>query len=346
LGLALFGVCLLAPQDPDLSGASAAFRALDPIEQQLIVRRLERSILFDPDQLLQDIMSKQQSFEHYPLAPPRAFHDPARWAPGVAPDRTVIAAGTPEHAALRARIPAIDITPHLHKAVFYDWGSGQVVRREHRLSDPEFFDNLLHGYPPGADAAVAHVIALLDNDAKQRKLASYYEHLYADLEARVFEGVTIYEGWYSEQIVDVPDVDSVPFAREILGTHAYRSPIPAGRKRAALYQQIRDHAVVFRDYRTLRESAALAFVTADPQCDPKYRLLVPRFHYLLAKADNDVAVIAETLEKTHNRARLLETVDKEIESGPSKFQMRELRRDELRALANKLREMALGSLPP
>ena len=338
---------LLAPQEPAPAASSdplAKFEALPENQRRTIMRGLERQILLDPDPAIQNIVSLARNFNDYPDATPRTFHDPKKWARRVAPNRVLVRQGTDKHRAVRNAIPTVPFLTELHCAVRYDWGTGQVVRRAQPLNDVEVFDNLLHGYPPGSDAAVAHVLATLDNVPEHRPMAAYLEHLYADLKARAYEDITLYEAWYTGEVLDVPDVDSIPFAVQILKTRSFRSPIPRGRKRTDLYQKIREHTLKFRLYRTLREAAAAGYVRAEPVLDPKYQLLVPRFHYLWAAEREDAERVAAWLEKLPDRAALLTEIDQTFKSDPKAFELREGRKEQTAAMAAKVRGLAMASL--
>ena len=331
-------------QDPT-STPIETFRALPEDRQISILRSLDRRILLDPNSAIQAVVSLARAFDSYPVAERRTFHDPKKWTKGVAPKRTVVRAGTPAHQRLRSTLPAVPFLTDLHKAVWYDWSSGRVVRREQALSRDEVFENLLHGYPPGSDAAAAHVLAALDTDGDRRPMAAYLDHLYADLKARVYEDVTLYEAWYSGKVVDVPDVDAIPFAIQILKTRAFRSPIPKGRKRTRLYQQISEHTTDHRRYRTLREAAAGGFVRAEPKIDPTYLPLVPRFHFLWASEQEDPERVAAWLADLPDRAAFLAKIDQAWKADSEAFQRREARKLAVAEMADKVRGLALGELP-
>lgn len=330
-----------AAADPD---PLERFRRLSPERRTDVVRLLERRVLLDPDPTIQRIVSKARSFSSYPIEPPRRAFDPERWAPGVAPARRRVPKGSAQWLEVRRRIPPVEALPGLHAAIRYDWAGGRVVRRAERLTPTEVFANALSGHPPGTDAALAHVLAELDRDASIRPLAEYFEHLYADLRGRVYENVTLYEAWYSGEVVDVPDVDAIPFAVRILKTRAYRSPIPRGPRRTALYSRIRDAAFALRRYRTLREAAAAVFVHPDPPIDPTYRPLVSRLHYLWAKLEEDTARLAARLAETPDRGRLLRELDQEMQKESSAFERAAARKERLRAAAQRVRAAAIASL--
>lgn len=313
----LLALCLVPQGGPD--DALNRLQAMTAERQAEVVEILESVLRSDSDPAIRRIVSLDRGYQNYPEVEPRTAHDPKVWARGVAPDRVLVPIGSRAHDELRKRVPPIAILPDLHKAVFYDWGTARVVRRSEPLTPAEYVGNCLNGYPPGSDAALAEVLAILDRNEEQKAVSAYLDHLYAELDARVYEGVTIYEAWYSEQVLDVPDVDAIPFARQILKTRAYRSPIPAGRRRTELYQKVSEAAFSNRIYRTTREAAAAAFVSAEPKMDPTYARLAPRFHYLYTTVDNDPEKLAELIEAAPDRQALLQQADAAIEGNPMAY---------------------------
>ena len=192
--------------------------------------------------------------------------------------------------------------------------------------------------------AAAEVLSLLDTDKRQRKIGAYLENLYADLDARVYAGVTLYEAWCSGKVLAVPDVDSIAFERTILGTRRFKSPIPADKRRDRLYQRIQDHAFAFRKYRTLREACAAAFVAAEPKLDPIYDRLVPRFHYLFATKDHDPEAVAKFVSRFADRDAFVEKLDKEIGSRTENVDKRREQQAVMSAMQRRIREGALNYL--
>jgi hypothetical protein len=114
----------------------------------------------------------------------------------------------------------------------------------------------------------------------------------------------------------VPDVDAIPFAKRILRDDSFVSPIPAGARRAGLYEKIKAGALRMRKYRTLREAAAAAFVAASAQIAPGYEALIPRFHLVLGLNGNDPERVARVLEGIGSREELLRLLDDLILKGP------------------------------
>lgn len=297
--------------------------------QHSLVRNLERRIQLDPNPAIQRIVSMQRDHGKLPLADDPPYHRADRWAKGVAPTRELVVQGDEQHTALRKRFPSQVLLPDLHKAIWYEWVTGRIVRRDKPLSKREVMENIFHGYPPGSDDTLAHLLKKFDNDPKMQRMGQYLGNLYADLGAQVFEGITLYEAWYSGETIDVPDVDAIPFERKILKTRRFKSPIPAGKRRTDLYKKIRDKAFEYRKYRTLREAAAAAFLRADPQMDPMYKLLVPRFHYLYVVLDDDTDAVARLLRNVPNRNILIQRVDERIKGSSREYQKRLKRKKHL-----------------
>ncbi len=341
---------LLAPQQPPDSQPESqsqrptnyleVYQAFPDARKQTLVRGLLRRVQLDPHPAIQRIVSMQQSPRRLPVQKPRVAHDADVWAKDVAPARKLIRAGTRAHDALRQRVPPVRFLPHLHRGIRYDWLSGRVVRRARELTPDEVIENLWRGYPPGTDWAVARILARLDTDKKQRKVGAYLDHLYADLGANTYEGVTLYEAWYSAQNIAVPDVDAIGFAVKVLRDRSFKSPIPGGRRRERLYGKIRDHALAFRVHRTLIEAAAAAFVAADPVMEPEYHKLLPRFHYLFAAHDDDIEAVAKqvtAVRGSKQRDRFVARITKKLENDVQAWQLYEHRKKELEHLAARLR---------
>ncbi len=333
-----------AQDDPDL----VRFRELGFRQKAAVIRAIERSLQGVDDPILQRFRDWSYEIESLPEAsasPP--IHDPSRYAKaeheaGRAPARTIVPPDAAPHRAVADRFDRSAFLPDLIAEVRYDWAAGRVVRGP-ALGYDELFANALHGYAPGTDHAIARVLAALDQDPEQRKLASWFGHTYCDLDARAFPPITFYDAWYSGRTVDVPDVDAIPFAWDILGWKHYRSPL-SGPPRDRLYEAIRDGALRYRIHRTQCEAAAAGAIAAEPRMDPMYALLVPRFHFLWQDVGDDIdALVTRLADK--DRTALLDEVDQRIrEPSGTAFERRELRRRELAAASSRVTELARAAL--
>lgn len=338
---ALF-LLLAVPQEPAAAEATellTAFRALPLEQQKVVLGTLERRIQTSPDELVQRISGRRKGKGAYGPPTPVVGHDPKVYAP-VAPTRALVAMGTAEWQRARERYPVRTLLPGLTAEVAYDWATGKPAWLGETTAEDVRFSNLVHGWMPGADHAVAQVLATLDTDPHQRQLAEWFHHAYATLQGRVFQDISLYEAWYSGEQVDVPDVDAIAFARKVLKTASFVSPIPDGRRRDRLYQQVRDAAVGHRQYRTLREVAAATFVSANPPVDPTYAPLIGRCHYLWAKTGYDPDAFAKVLAETGDRSTLLENVDQALKNDPAAHELRMQASEQMAALAAWLRQLA------
>ena len=256
--------------------------------------------------------------------------------------RSVFAEGSQRQVAQRQLFPAPPFLRSLHPQVVYDWARGQAVSGKPPDSSQRFAA-LLAGFAPGSDAAVALLLQQLDADFEQRLAGAWFAHTYADRDGRVFAGITLYDAWYSGKTVEVPDVDAIAFARLVLHTDSFVSPIPEGRRRERLYQQIHEAFGRYREYRTLREVAAAAFVTAEPDLDPIYRELVGRMHFLWARLGYDPARVAQKLNGG-DRSELLTILDDALRNNADAAQLRTEARTALSTMATLVRTTALAEL--
>jgi hypothetical protein len=296
---------------PTAADLLARFGKLDPERRTTVARAIERRLQRSNDAVLQRIVSRERGSGAYPLRQPATWYDTAELAP-VATPRQAVQPGAALHTASTRGMVAFEFLPDLHTHVVYDWGLGKAVRGPHELSDDQRFANCVHGYPPGTDHAVAQVLEAMDTDPAQRRLGSYFEHLYADRNGKVFVGVTLFAAWSSGRQIEMPDTDAIAFARHVLDTRSFTAPIPDDRRRERLYQQIRDAFASHREYRTLCCAAAAAFVAGTPRLDETYQPLVKRCHWLWVQCDYDPKVFAERLRKAADRSQFLREIDASI----------------------------------
>lgn len=343
-GAPLLLLPLLAPQDPPAQEAPPPaaetlldrYLRLDRDRRNTVVRNIERRLLRVNDDVLQRIAGFERGLASYEARGEPTFFRTADYAP-VATTRRLIRAGSAAHGKATAGMAPLLFLPDLQACVVYDWGAGKAVRVADGLDDDRRFQNYVRGYPPGADHAVARILAALDHDPGQRKLASYFGHLYADRNGGVYEDVTLFDAWHSGTVVEVPDTDAIAYAREILLTRSFTSPIPPDRRRERLYRKIRAGFGDHREYRSLRLAAAAAFVVATPRFEPTYEPLVRRCRWLWMQCDYDVERFGKRLAETGDRAEFLAAIDRAIASSP---EVVDGERDVMQARADFLRTLA------
>ncbi|MBK8974502.1 MAG: hypothetical protein IPM29_01110 [Planctomycetes bacterium] len=326
------------------------FAGLDFRRKAVIVRTLQRQLATLDDPALRRIAAWRTDTAGLPDArsEPLVF-DPARWASeehaaGRAPSRTPIARDDPRWQRLAQRYARPPWLPELRREVDYDWADGRLVRLQ-PLDYDALFANAAYGFAPGTDEALAGILLRLDRAGgeRQRKLGTWFAHTYCDLEAHCYPGITLYDAWYSGEQVDVPDVDAIPFAWEILGQRSLRSPL-SGPPRDRLYEAIRDAALEYRQHRTLLEAAAAAYVRAAPTMDPTYALLVPRFHYLFATRGDDVEAVVDVVRR-EGRDGVIDEVDAAVRRPDGEaWQIREAHKTELATMELRIRRLAADAL--
>lgn len=333
--LATILTAALSAQEPAVISDRLAHFAKLPAEQQAaLVDAIERAILGDDEPIVQRLRVSTGSKGKPAAAVP--WFDTATYAPSAAA-RHLVTADDPAHAAATRGIQGLDFGPTILAATTYDWRTGALTSRGKELTPTERLTNYLHGLPPNLDFAIAQTMATLDNDPEQRRLADYFGHAYADRDGRVFAGVTLFDAWHSGKLVEVPDTDAIAFARHLLGTAAFVTPIPADRRRARLYEKVRDGFAAHRAYRTLRLALAATFAVADPSVGDDYEPMIRRCHWLWQHCNNDPAVVANFLASTGDRSDALHQIDAVAGSDSSTA---EARRAALRTLASKVSRIA------
>jgi hypothetical protein len=337
---AAFALCSTAPASTQ-NDPLAAFRALPAANQESVLRAVAARLQQDNDPGLLRIRELAATVRAPAPLPPRTWFDPREFAP-LAPARVVAAEGSPAWRKVRQQFAPPKAASEVHAAVVYDWREGRVAALPPPRAEDRFAA-LLAGCAPGADAAVAALLLLFDRDDEQRRVGAWFEQLYADRDGHVFEGITLFEAWYSGAVVEVPDVDAIAFARRVLHTQSFVSPIPDGRRRERLYRQIRDAFGRYREYRTLREVAAVTFVLASPGVDPAYQPLIDRLHFLWARSGYDPERVAQKLN-AGDRSELLAVIDDALAAGSEAAALRDQARALLATTAAIVRAAALEEL--
>ena len=298
----------VAPTVPTATELLERYQKLGQEQRSTVVRNMERRLQREQHDTLQRIQSAQRGKGAYPVASQPVWFDPRTYAPDAAP-RSLVGSGSDAHRRATRSMHPLPCLPDLNASVSYDWQQGAAVRRPLDLTDDERFANYAHGYAPGTDHAVAQVLTALDTDPVQRRLGSYFEHLYADRNGAVFAGVSLFDAWRSGSTLEMPDTDTIAYAQLVLGTQSFVAPLPDNRRRARLYEKTREGFEAHRDHRTLLLAIAATLVAADPALDPTYQALVDRCHWLWQKHELDLERIGKFLATTGDRAEFLQRVD-------------------------------------
>ncbi|MFY9345805.1 MAG: hypothetical protein WAT39_25160, partial [Planctomycetota bacterium] len=254
------------------------------------------------------IQGRQRGRAAYPQPAGVRWYEPREFAPGAAP-RGLVTANTPAHRQATAGMRPFVLLPDLHQAVAYDWQLGGPVQRSAEATDDQRAANYARGYAPGSDQALAAVLAALDQAPDQRQLANYFEHLYADRNGAVFAGVSLYDAWRAGRTLEMPDTDTIAFAKLCLGTAAFTAPLPGDRRRERLYRKMATGFAQHHEHRTLVQALAATFVCAEPGLDPAWQSLVDRGHWLWQQHGRNPEALAKWLATRTARADVLAEVD-------------------------------------
>lgn len=298
---------------PEAKELIARYTKLDAEKRSNVVRNMERRLQRESDETLQRIQSAQQGKAAYPVASQPVWFDEGIFATGAAA-RSLVAADSETHRRMTRGMHPFEFLPDLIAGVYYDWRQGVAVRRPTELTDDERFANYAHGYTHGTDHAVAQVLANLDKDPLQRRLGTYFEHLYADRNGAVFAGVSLFDAWRAGATLEMPDTDVIAYAQLVLGTQSFVAPLPDNRRRNRLYEKVNEGFSSHRDYRTLRLAIAASFVAATPKIDVTYEALVPRCHWLWQKHGLDLGRVRDYVMGTADRAEFMKRVDEALKT--------------------------------
>lgn len=337
------GAAPVPPPRTEETVALEKFSALRSTQKAIILARVRGRLAKVDNAAYRRISALRLDVSSCPEETVPPAHDPLAY-PSIAqwPARTPADPDSAMFERVRANAKRAPFLPDLQRRVQYDWRTQQIVALDVPPTYEQAFGNLLHGWAPDSDAAVARVLQILDADAEMRAAANWFSHTHADLAGNSYPGVTLYDLWYTGKTVAVPDVDAVIFERRVLGTSRLRSPL-SGPSRDALYEEIQKQALEYRKYRTLREAAAAAYVRAEPRMEEIYGRLVPRFHYLYAKHGESLESVRDYLVN-HTRDTFIEIVDAAVSPAGGEFHMRESRRGALEEMQAMIRTIAFEEL--
>lgn len=335
LALALVIAAPLAAQEPGrVAAAYAKFRSWSVLRQLAVLAPFERAhgapserAPFDP------FAGRPFDVDSLPVAKKPRFLDPKEWGEDGAPARRLVKDGSESWRQQRQTMPTLNLLPGLALGVWYDWGDGKIVRRARPLSPEERAANLLRGFAPDSDVRIARIEQALDDDPRMRKLARYFDHSYADLQANVYDGVTLYDAWASGAQLAMPDIEVIAFAKWLLDDDSLHAPIP-GDQSAPVFTEMGKAAVEYRKYRTLREVMAGALLCKEPTRDQRYAALAARCHWIWASFSGNLVLVREALAALPDRDDVVAGVDAEVQRDPKQAELR----DEFGATVEKARQ--------
>jgi hypothetical protein len=230
-------------------------------------------------QLLRYVLGTQEVDRGaWPDAEPAQAFDAETHAPGAArrkPLKSKSAKVKRARERFLRKVPERGLTP----AWSYDYATRGLVR----LADPRdpelVFENALAGFAPDHDLAEALVERMLD-DGSQAATLGAFAHAYTDRNGGVYEGLTLYDGWASGTLLEMPDVDCLGVIHTVLDDwKTWSAPVKA-KEQDPLYERIGE---LFNDaylHRSLRHALARTFLGGSVVLRDGYTMQINRLHTL------------------------------------------------------------------
>lgn len=323
LGL-LAGVVLrqAAPADRDptadeLAAACTGFAAADPEVKRAAAAEIAKRVEATSEPELRKLLAwRDRAVKELKIlpAPAAEFFDPKVYARGLV-QRTAVGSDEPDAAEKRD-----SYRPWLNQTFYagtvrYDFGRNAALDYGGTLDPDGALHDDLFGYPPGADRLVAWITARFDFDESVDPLALHFDHVYCDLNGHAYPEVTLYDAWGSGNSFDMPDVDVIAFARNVLKDDSWVSPIDQ-RTAAPLYDKVREGFLKLFRYRIWIEAAANVFVDPEVPIRGTHEGLRDRLHYLFALDGGDLDKAVARIRGFPTRGDFLSAMDTAFAADP------------------------------
>jgi hypothetical protein len=325
----------------------ASWSKLDAKKRGAVISAFETALASLDNLLMRTLRERMAGSEDLPAgarsAEPPEYYDPKIHAPDLPIPRHWLASDDPLVTdAIRKMLPPVDPRA-LRSSWRYEWGTGDIVRVLDPANPETIFLNALHGIPPGVDFARDLALGALDR-GDERKVFRALAHAYTDREGGVYPGLTLYEAWDSELVIEMPDVDVLGFVHEIWGDWTtWVSPIP-GSEFERLYGKIKEEFVRVRTYRTLREALADALMIGEPSARYGFDGLRTNLHALWAESGSDPARLAQTLPGSEEREKFIADWIVRCRNDPALWRRGRVRELQLRADGDAVRDQLIAAL--
>lgn len=311
-----------APNEPDptpaeLAQACAAFTAAAPELKAGAVQEIAKRVEATKEPTLRQLLDwRDRALKELKVvpAPAAAFFDPQIYARGLV-HRTPVGPDEPDAAEKRD-----SFRPDLNQTFYagtvrYDFGRNAALDYGATLDPDGALHDDLFGYPPGSDRLIAWITARFDFDDSIDPLSLHFDHLYCDLNGRAYPEVTLFDAWGSGSSIDMPDVDVIAFARNVLKDETWVSPIPPSAA-TPLYDKVREGFLKLFRYRIWIEAAANVFVNPEVPIRGTHEGLRGRLHYLFALDGGDLEKAVARIKKYPTRGDFLAAMDTELAADP------------------------------
>jgi hypothetical protein len=311
--IALIIVAVLVPQEEEtVDPVLAAFKAFEAAaeEVQLEVLKEIRTRVEQGGQASMKpyfaIREKARSELEIVPRPEPAYNDPRIYAPGMYKRRFADAG---ESSLVTSTYRPWESAPVFSMRIEYDFGKNAGLDAGKDPAPPDALWDLLFGYPPDADLVVAWLCKKWDFDETMDVRASHFSQVYCNLNDTCYPEITLYDAFASQEGMDMPDVDVIAYARNVLGDDSYKSPIPANRRRQRLYEKIKQGFLEYFQHRTWIDAAANVYINPEAELRPEHEPLRDRLLYAFAIDNGDVDKIRKRFKAAGSRNGFIRAID-------------------------------------
>ncbi len=320
---------VVPPEAPALQRAIELFADLAEDEQISLLADVERRLSESQHPRLQRLLKlrdracRELKVVHKPDPGP---FDADFYAPGQV-QRGYVDQGSTVASEFSERFVGFGSNPRYHGWVWYDFGLNCGVGTwgplEHSdapttpLLPEEQLSNHLLGFIPDVDRLVAWLEHQLDHNDNLDLLAEHFSNPYSDLDGHVVTEITLYDAFSSMSGVDMPDVEVIAFARNILGDDSFVSPIPPGSRQTRLFETIHAEFLRYFRYRTTVEYIANLYVDPEALIDGAHEAIRERILYFFHLYGLEVAPLRRQWFRLGDRGSLISEVDQKSAEDPS-----------------------------
>jgi hypothetical protein len=181
--------------------------------------------------------------------------------------------------AVRNQILSAPGSRQLDSGWMVDYAARGLVRLPHQNDPRRVFENGLLGMAPDWDLAEALVELALDDGSLQKSFQAF-GHAYTDRWGGVYPGVTLYDAHASHTQIEMPDVDCLGLAHDLLGDwQTWTSPVPA-EQHTDFYAKIEELFRAVSRHRGLRTNLARTYLCGNAELRDNYMHNIDNFHAL------------------------------------------------------------------
>jgi hypothetical protein len=190
--------------------------------------------------------------------------DPAVYPPG--PKRKAVKEGTGTWKRVAKDLVSSAPERGLPEHYRYDFATGEIVTLEVGKTKKErsllALDSALRGYPLDQDLAEAILLSRLDERRPFAKEADYFAHDYADLKAKAYSGISLYDVWSHQIPLDVPNVDLRAYTELVSDT---KLPVKVSEKiKGDWYPRMSKSLYDYRSHRQAAQGTAALYFESTP----------------------------------------------------------------------------------